>query len=69
VANASLRRHETRFLESNKRRFDPYQERARIGIAAGFDPDARIERAGLRSMPTWCTFRDAAPAEHRRARP
>jgi hypothetical protein len=44
---------------------DPYQERARaLAIAAGLDPDARIERPGLRSMPTWCTFRDAARAEH-----
>jgi len=32
--------------------------------AAGLDPDARIERPGQRSMPTWCTFRDAARAEH-----
>jgi tRNA-splicing ligase RtcB (3'-phosphate/5'-hydroxy nucleic acid ligase) len=44
---------------------DQYQERARaLAIAAGLDPDARIERPGLRSMPTWCTFRDAARAEH-----
>jgi tRNA-splicing ligase RtcB (3'-phosphate/5'-hydroxy nucleic acid ligase) len=46
------------------RRSDPYQERAReLAIAAGLDPDARIERPGMRSMPTWCTFRDAARAE------
>jgi tRNA-splicing ligase RtcB (3'-phosphate/5'-hydroxy nucleic acid ligase) len=44
---------------------DQYRERARaLAIAAGLDPDARIERPGLRSMPTWCTFRDAARAEH-----
>src|SRR5271169_3754336 len=44
---------------------DQYQERGRaLAIAAGLDPDARIERPGLRSMPTWCTFRDAARAEH-----
>ena len=47
------------------RRPDPYQARAReLAIAAGLDPDARIERPGQRSMPTWCTFRDAARAEH-----
>ena len=45
------------------RRADPYEERARaLALAAGLDPDARIERPGLRSMPTWCTFRDAARA-------
>ncbi len=47
------------------RRADPYEERARaLALAAGLDPDGRIERPGLRSMPTWCTFRDAARAEH-----
>jgi tRNA-splicing ligase RtcB (3'-phosphate/5'-hydroxy nucleic acid ligase) len=47
------------------RRPDPYQARAReLAIAAGLDPDARIERPGERSMPAWCTFRDAARAEH-----
>jgi tRNA-splicing ligase RtcB len=47
------------------RRPDPYQTRAReLAIAAGLDPDARIERPGQRSVPTWCTFRDAARAEH-----
>src|ERR1700691_4342958 len=46
------------------RRPDPYQARARdLASAAGLDPDARIERPGQRSMPTWCTFRDAARAE------
>src|SRR5580692_2746145 len=47
------------------RRPDPYQARAReLASAAGLDPDARIERPGQRSMPAWCTFRDAARAEH-----
>src|SRR6202023_4035608 len=47
------------------RRPDPYEARAReLATAAGFDPDARIERPGQRAMPTWCTFRDAARAEH-----
>jgi tRNA-splicing ligase RtcB (3'-phosphate/5'-hydroxy nucleic acid ligase) len=42
---------------------DPFQARAReLAIAAGLDPDARIERPGQRSMPTWCTFRHAAIA-------
>ena len=46
-------------------RSDPYQARAReLAAAAGLDPDARIERPGQRSMPTCCTFRDAARAEH-----
>jgi tRNA-splicing ligase RtcB len=47
------------------RRPDPYEARAReLARAAGLDPDARIERPGQRAMPTWCTFRDAARAEH-----
>src|SRR5450432_124480 len=47
------------------RRPDPYETRAReLAIAAGLDPDTRIERPGQRSMPAWCTFRDAARAEH-----
>lgn len=46
-------------------RSDPYQERARaLAVAAGLDPDARIERPGQRSMPLWCTFREAARKEH-----
>lgn len=45
-------------------RSDPYQERAReLATAAGLDPDARIEREGQRSMPTWCSFRQAAREE------
>src|SRR6202795_4195876 len=47
------------------RRSDPYQARAReLASAAGLDPDARIKRPGQRSVPAWCTFRDAARAEH-----
>ena len=47
------------------RRPDPHEARAReLAVAAGLDPDARIERPGQRSMPTWCAFRDAARAEH-----
>jgi tRNA-splicing ligase RtcB len=46
-------------------RSDPYQERARaLALEAGFDPDARIDRPGQRSMPVWCSFRDAARREH-----
>src|SRR3989475_7256812 len=46
-------------------RSDPYQERAReMACEAGLDPDGRIERPGQRSMPVWCTFRDAARKEH-----
>ena len=45
-------------------RADPYRERARaLAVAAGLDPDARIERPGQKSMPVWCTFRDAARQE------
>jgi tRNA-splicing ligase RtcB (3'-phosphate/5'-hydroxy nucleic acid ligase) len=45
-------------------RSDPYQQRARaLALAAGLDPDARIDRPGQRSMPVWCTFRDAARQE------
>ena len=45
-------------------RSDPYQHRAReLAIAAGIDPDSRIDRPGQRSMPAWCNFRDAARAE------
>src|ERR1700730_2723898 len=47
------------------RRPDPYETRAReLALASGLDPDARIERPGQRTMPTWCTFRAAARAEH-----
>src|SRR5262245_11383739 len=44
-------------------RSDPYQQRAReLCLAAGIDPDSRIGEG--RGMPAWCTFRDAARAEH-----
>lgn len=47
------------------RRLDPYEARAReLANAAGKDPDGRIERPGARPMPVWCSFRDAARAEH-----
>src|SRR3984885_1090296 len=47
------------------RRADVYEIRAReLAITAGQDPDARVERPGARSMPLWCTYRDAARAEH-----
>ncbi len=50
------------------RRPDPYEQRAQeLAIAAGLDPDARVAKAGDetgRGMPVWCTFRDAARAEH-----
>ena len=47
------------------RRADPYEARARaLAAASGVDPDSRVARAGQRSMPAWCTFRDAARAEH-----
>jgi tRNA-splicing ligase RtcB (3'-phosphate/5'-hydroxy nucleic acid ligase) len=47
-------------------RTDAYMQRAReLAIAAGLDPDARVEKpGGPRGMPAWCTFRDAARAEH-----
>jgi len=35
-----------------------------LAIAAGIDPDSRVEKAGSpRGMPAWCTYRDAARAE------
>ena len=47
------------------RRPDPHEERARtLALAAGVDPDSRIERPGQRSMPAWCAYRDAARREH-----
>ena len=46
-------------------RADPYQIRAReLALADGIDPDSRVERPGMRSMPAWCAYRDAARAEH-----
>jgi tRNA-splicing ligase RtcB len=47
------------------RRPDAYELRARaLATEAGLDPDGRVERPGMRSMPVWCTFREAARAEH-----
>jgi tRNA-splicing ligase RtcB (3'-phosphate/5'-hydroxy nucleic acid ligase) len=47
------------------RKADPYEARCRdLATAAGLDPDGRIERPGQRSMPVWCSYRDAARAEH-----
>src|SRR5580698_8123001 len=47
------------------RRSDAYEARARkLAVAAGQDPDPRIERPGQKSMPISCTYRDAARAEH-----
>jgi tRNA-splicing ligase RtcB (3'-phosphate/5'-hydroxy nucleic acid ligase) len=47
------------------RRPDPYEPRAReLALAAGVDPDSRIERPGQRSMPAWCAWREAARKEH-----
>ena len=47
------------------RREDPYQTRAReLCLAAGVDPESRIERPGQRSMPAWCAYRDTALKEH-----
>src|SRR5258707_12716936 len=44
---------------------DPYESRAReLALAAGVDPDSRIERPGHRSIPAWCAYRDAARKEH-----
>lgn len=46
-------------------RSDPYKERAReLAMAAGLDPDGKMDRPGQRPMPIWCTFRDAARQEH-----
>jgi tRNA-splicing ligase RtcB len=51
-------------IKATMRRSDPYQQRAReLATAAGLDPDGRLERPGQRSMPVWCSYRDAARAE------
>src|SRR5688572_27883929 len=53
-----------RMRKKTMTRPDPYQARAReLAREAGLDPDARVERPGQRSMPVWCTFRDAARKE------
>ena len=44
-----------------------YETRAReLASAAGLDPEARIPNPAKpgKTMPAWCTFRDAARAEH-----
>src|SRR5712671_874150 len=47
------------------RKPDLYETRAReLALAAGVDPDSRIERPGQRSMPAWCAYRDTARKEH-----
>src|SRR5215468_12458380 len=47
------------------RKPDTYETRAReLALAAGVDPNSRIERPGQRSMPAWCAYRDAARQEH-----
>jgi len=47
------------------RKPDRYEARAReLALAAGVDPDSRIERPGQRPMPAWCAYRDAARKEH-----
>jgi tRNA-splicing ligase RtcB len=47
------------------RRPDAYELRARaLATEDGLDPDGRVERPGMRSMPVWCTFREAARAQH-----
>lgn len=47
----------------------PYETRAReLAVLAGLDPNSRVARPGEepggRGMPAWCSFRDAARAEH-----
>lgn len=47
------------------RRSDVYEARAReLAVLAGHDADARVAGPGGKMMPAWCTFRDAARAEH-----
>ena len=47
------------------RRADAYETRAReLAVLAGHDADARLAGPGGKEMPAWCTFRDAARAEH-----
>ena len=49
--------------KANNRRTSDLAERAReLAIAAGADPDSRIERKGLRSMPAWTAYLEAALA-------
>jgi tRNA-splicing ligase RtcB len=47
-----------------ERKPDRCEARAReLAAAAGHDPDERVPRPGLRPIPRWCLFRDAARAE------
>lgn len=47
------------------RRSDAYETRAReLAVLAGHDAEARLAGPGGKMMPAWCTFRDAARAEH-----
>jgi tRNA-splicing ligase RtcB len=48
------------------RKPDAYETRAReLCAAAGVDPESRVAVPGNdRGMPAWCSFRDAARAEH-----
>lgn len=47
------------------RRAHPLEARAReLALAAGIDPDSRVPMPGsARTMPAWCSFRDAAREE------
>jgi tRNA-splicing ligase RtcB len=50
--------------EASMKRSDPFETRAReLAIAAGIDPDSRVERAGMKSMPAWCAYRQTAREE------
>src|SRR5213079_3195377 len=47
-------------------RTDRFEARAReLAVAAGLDPDARVDKPGApgRTMPLWCSYRDAARSE------
>ena len=47
------------------RRSDGYETRAReLATLAGHEADSRAAGPGGKMMPAWCTFRDAARAEH-----
>src|SRR5262249_58167545 len=64
-ADAGLRRQKAIAKCNAMDRPDPYQERAReLAREAGLDPDGTIALPGQRSMPVWCTFRDAARKQH-----
>ena len=46
------------------RRGDAYEARAReLCVAAGLDPDSRVDKPGGKTMPAWCAYREAARAE------